>query len=147
MLYIAAPCNDKHRAHVMHFNSEDTKQWVDNELAKMLQQMNVEEEYAIAGRLWLSECTRMIRKGYKVIVLISKDVVTSRFEIALNHVINGQDCRQPCLIPIMFNCELDDLHDDLQSLLVSYVILHHDDARLYDRLKQAICNHHTDNLC
>ena len=129
----------------MHFDSKDAKQWVDNHLTEMLHQMNVEEEYAIAGRLWLSESTRMIRRGYKVIVLISKDVVTSRFEITLNHIINRQDCRQPCFIPIMFNCTLGDLHDDLRSLLMSYVILHHDDTKLYDRLKQAICDQHTFN--
>ena len=127
MLYTAArACNNKHRAHVMHFNSEDAKQWMDNQLTKMLCRMNVEEEYAIAGRLWLSECTRMIKRGYKVIVLISKDVMTSRFEVTLNHIINRQDCRQPCFIPIMFNCKPDDLHDDLRSLLAPYVILHHD---------------------
>ena len=137
-----APINAKHRAHVMHFDSEDAKQWTDNHLTKMLRQMDVEEEYAIAGRLWLSECTRMIRKGYKVIVLISKDAVTSRFEITLNHIINQQNCRMPCFIPIMFNCTLSDLHGELQSLLKSYVILHHDDARLDDRLKQAICDQH-----
>ena len=95
-------CNNKHRAHVMHFDSKDAKQWVDNHLTEMLHQMNVEEEYAIAGQLWLSESTQMIRRGYKVIVLISKDVVISRFEVTLNHIINGQDCRQPFYILFYF---------------------------------------------
>ena len=106
----------------------------------MLRHMNVEEEYAIAGRFWLSEITRMTRKGYKVIFIVSTDAVTSRFEVILNQVIFNQNSREPCLIPIMFICDLSDIDEQLKELLQSYVLLHHHDSNLYDRLKLAVCD-------
>ena len=137
-LYIAPrnDCHGNYRAHVMHFNSEDAKAWVDNDLTEMLRRMNVVEEHVIAGRLWVKEILRMIGEGYKVIVVISKDIIkTNEFEIAFHQIITKQNCREPCLIPIMFNCSLHD-YDELSP----YVALRHDQTDLYDRLRQAICN-------
>lgn len=122
----------------MCFESEETRQWINNYLTKMLCQMNVQEEYAIAGRFWLSEITRMVRQGYKVIVVISSDVVTSHLDVMLNKMIFEQNSREPCFIPILFNCTLDDLHEHLKLLLKPYVLLKHNDTNIYDRLKQAI---------
>jgi len=131
----------KHKVHVVHFGSEDARRWVDDHLTGMLNRMNVEEEYAIAGRFWLSEITRIVKRGYKVIIIISKDIVTaSHSEVMLNHIILKQNSREPCLIPIMLNCTLANLDEDLSSLLQPYVILHHNEANLDKRLKQAICD-------
>ena len=122
----------------MHFDSEHAKQWVNDHLVGMLHQMNVEEEYAIAGRPWFKEIRRMIKKHYKVIVVISEDIVsTSRFEAMLYQIMMKQSCSHPCLIPIMFNCTLEHFSDEE---LAPYVLLHHDDVNLYDRLKKAICD-------
>ena len=118
----------------------DAGKWVNSELTKMLCDMNVEEEYAIAGRLWLSEITRMTKKGYKVIFVVSRSVSTSRFEVMLNQVIFNQNFRQPCLIPIMFNCTLDDIDHELKDLLRPYVLLRHCDNNLYNNLKKAVCD-------
>ena len=94
---------------MIHFG--DARQWTDDQLSEMLGQMNVEVKYTIPGRLWLNECTRMISRGYKVIVLITKDAVTTctHFEATLHQIILKQNCRQSCFIPVLFNCTLMDL--------------------------------------
>lgn len=137
---MATGFSHRHKAHVIHFDSQDARQWVDDNLTEMLLQMNVEEEYALAGRLWLSEITRMIRKGYKVIIVVSRDMITSRFEVILNQIIFKQNSKQSCLIPIMFNCTVNDFDENLKTLLLTYVLLYHDQSNLFDHLKQAICD-------
>lgn len=136
---IVAPrisCSHRHKAHVMHFDEEDAREWVNNHLIEILCKMNVEEEHAIAGRLWSKEISRMIGEGYKVIVVISKNIITkNHFETTLQQIIVKQNCRQPCLIPITFNCTLQN-YDELKP----YVVLSHNQPDLYDRLKQAICD-------
>ena len=124
---------------MIHFGP-DAGEWVNSNLTEMLRQMNVEEEYAIAGRFWLSEITRMTKKGYKVIFIVSRDIVTSRFEVMLNQVIFNQNSRKPCLIPIMFNCDLNNVDDQLKELLEPYVLLYHCENNLYNRLKLAVCD-------
>lgn len=122
----------KHKVHVMHFGSEDTRQWVDDHLTGMLHQMNVEEEHAIAGRLWTKEITRMIKEGFKVIIVINRETITKNdFNVLFNQIILTQNYRKPCLILIT----LDNIDEDQ---LKSYIVLRHDDGNLYDRLKQAI---------
>lgn len=124
----------------MHFDSPDTRQWVDNQLTGMLHQMNVEEEYVIAGRWWLSEIGRIIQRGYKVIIVISKNTITiSRFEIIIHHIIFRQTFRQSFFIPILFNCTLQDFDDNVKSVLDPYTYLKHDQQNLYECLRNAIC--------
>ena len=124
----------KHKVHVMHFGSEDAIQWVDNHLTRMLHQMDVEEEYATAGRLWVQEIKRMVEEGFKVIIVINRETVTKNdFNVLLNQIIFKQNYKKPCLIPIT----LDNIDDDQ---LNPYILLRHDDTNLYDRLKQAICS-------
>ena len=123
---------------MIHFGP-DAGEWVNSNLTEMLHQMNVEEEYAIAGRFWLFEITRMMNKGYKVIFIVSRDIVRSRFEIMLNQLIFNQSSRKPCLILIMFNCTLRNIDERLELLLRPYVLLHYNDPNLYNSLKQAVC--------
>ena len=129
----------RHKAHVIHFGP-DAGEWVNSKLTEMLCQMNVEEEYAIAGRFWLSEMARMIQKGYKVIFIVSRDIVTSHLEVMLNQVIFNQNSKEPCLIPILFKCNLNNIDEHLKQLLSPYVLLHDNDDNLYNKLKQAVCD-------
>ena len=124
----------------MHFDSEETRHWIDNDLTDMLRRMNVQREFTTAGQLWLSEIHRMVKENYKVIVVISKDVAATKCETSLNQIIIKQDHRKPCLITIMFNCTRSDLCEDVESLLAPYVLLRHNEPNLYDRLKPAICD-------
>ena len=124
----------------MHFDSEESRQWIDNYLTDILRRMNVQQEFTIAGQLHLSEIHRMIKENYKVIVVISKDVAATKCETLLNQIIFKQDCRKPCLITILFNCTRGDLCEGIESLVVRCVLLHHNERNLYDRLKQAICD-------
>ena len=124
----------------MHFDSEETRPWIDNNLTNILHQMNVQEEFTIAGRFWLSEINRMVKENYKVIIVISKDVASPEYETPLNQIIIKQDHRKPCLITILFSCTQSDLCEDVESLLAPYVLLRHNEANLYNRLKQAICD-------
>ena len=124
----------------MHFDSEETRDWIDNDLTDILDQMNVQQEFTIVGRFWLSEINRMVKENYKVIVVISKDVAAPKCETSLNQIIIKQDHRKPCLITILFNCTRSDLCEDVESLLAPYVLLHHNEPNLYDRLKKAICD-------
>ena len=124
----------------MIYFGPDAGEWVNSHLTEMLHQMNVEEEYAIAGRFWLSGMARMIQKGCKVIFIVSRDIVTSHWEVMFNQVIINQNSWEPCLIPIMFNCTLNDIDSHLWQLLSPYVLLHHDDDNLYSKLTKAVCD-------
>ena len=132
-----SPQSHRHRVHVIQFGLA-AGEWANSNLTVMLCRMNVEEEYAIAGRFWLSEMARMIQKGCKVIFIVSKDIVTNRIEVILNQVIFNQNSSKPCLIPIMFNCDLSNIDERLRQLLLPYVLLHHYDSNLYNRLKKAV---------
>lgn len=127
----------------MHFDSKDSRQWINHDLTEMLNEMNVQEEYAIAGRTWLSESRRMIKRGYKVIIVISKDAIKDHLEVMLNHVIFNQNSEEPCIILIMYKCTRDDLHENIKSMLRPYVLLYHNDNNFCDRLKQAINHQNT----
>ena len=123
------------KVNIMHDDLPATRRWVDNTLKKKLANMGFELAHKTAGRPWIGEVIRMIKKGYKIIMVFTKES-SKQLTTELIYALSEQNINKTSVIPVLLDCKVDDLSDEIKSYLVPYTVLKHDE--LDDRLQQSL---------
>jgi len=122
--------------------TRQSEDWISNTLMPMLDSLNVTVECNIAGRPWIMEIPRLIKTGCKIIVVFTKDSqqinwYTNQFSTKLVQAVSLSNIFDPVVIPVLLNCKLTDLQDNVQELLSIYTLLRNDEVNV-DRLQQSL---------
>ena len=113
-----------------------TKRWVDDTLKAKLTSMGSELAYKIGGRPWIQEVPRMINEGCKILIIFTKQKVSNQLTTELIFALSEQNINKTAVIPVLLDCKLDDLSEEIKSFLSPYTVLKHDE--LDDRLPQSL---------
>ena len=120
----------------MYDESTSTKEWVDYTLKAKLKSVGSELMHKIGGRPWISEVPRLLQEGCKIIIIFTKQRTSNQLTTQLIHALSKQNINKTTVIPILFECRIDDLSDDIKSYLSPYTVLKHDE--LDDTLQQSL---------
>ena len=111
----------------MYDEATSTIKWVEDTLKKKLTTMGFELALKIAGRPRISEVTRLIDDGCKIIMIFTKQKISKQLSTDLIHALSKQDTTKTAVIPIF---------DNIKSCLLPYTFLKHDE--LDDHLQQSL---------
>ena len=120
----------------MYDEETSTIKWVEDTLKTKLTTMGFELALKIAGRPRISEVTRLIDDGCKIIMIFTRQKISKQLSTDLIHALSKQDTTKTAVIPILFECKVDDLSDNIKSCLLPYTFLKHDE--LDDHLQQSL---------
>ena len=120
----------------MYDEVTSTVKWVDGTLKIKLATLGFELAPKIAGRPRISEVTRLIDDNCKIIMIFTKQKISKQLSTDLIYALSKQDISKTAVIPILLNCKVEDLSDEVQSYLLPYTSLKHDE--LDDHLLQSL---------
>ena len=124
------------KVHITHDDMPSIKGWVDGTLKTEIASMGFELAHKIAGRTRIAEVIRMINEGHKIIMVFTKEEISNHFSTELIYALSEQNINKTTVIPILLNCKLDDLSDEIKQYLSPYTVLKHDE--LDDHLQQSL---------
>ena len=126
----------RRKVHIMYDDLPATKRWVDDTLKTKLTTLGCELAHKIGGRTRISEVTRIIDENCKIIMIFTKQKISNQLCIDFIYAISKQDINKTVVIPILLDCKVDDLSNKIQSYLLPYTVLKHDE--LDDHLLQSL---------
>ena len=120
----------------MYDDQESTTRWVNDTLKAKLTSMGSELAHKIGGRPWIQEVIRMINEGCKILIIFTKQKMSNQLTTELIFALSKQNINKTAVIPILLDCKLDDLSEEIKSYLSPYTILKHNE--LDDHLPQSL---------
>ena len=135
-MYCTATGAKRSKVHIMYDDLPSIKRWVNDTLKTKVVSMGFDLEHKIGGRPRIIEVTRLIEEGCKIIIIFTKAKMSNQLTTDLIHALSKQNINKTAVIPILLECNIDDLSGDMKSYLSPYTVLKHDE--LDDTLKQSL---------
>ena len=124
------------KVHILFDDLPATTRWVDDTLKTKVVSMGFELAHKIGGRTRIAEVIRVINEGCKIIMVFTKEEISNQLMTDLIYALSKQNINKTAVIPILLDCKLDDLSDEIKSYLLPYTVLKHDE--LDDHLQQSL---------
>lgn len=123
---------------MLHNSTKQSENWAENVLMPELSRLSVTVEDEIIGLPWIKQISAMKKCGCKFILIITKGKVTNQFLTELIQTLSLQNICKPEVIPILYDCTLDDLEEEIAETLSTYTLLCHCDTKFSSRLQQSL---------